>query len=301
MRPIAPSRVRVVVPSTPSYLHSRAFDEVQLAITASLRDLGFNASSGNSFFYQDDELNIVVGPHLCRVLDVALPEGCILYNFEQAINEAWGWSAFAQMAQKSKPRALWEMSRESGYAYTDYFLQEPSIVSLGFHESMTKKWIKLQQIQERNENVVHCGSMNGRRSEVIHRIHQKTPVQVVPHGTYGFLRDKTYARAKLVVNAHFYEDSQFEQVRVAHLLANDVPVVTENSLGREEDLWRVPSSSFRELPDLVVELARDAEKLEQLSKMSFKAFRKTSMVENLRAALVASGVEIPTPERRAEP
>ena len=55
-----------------------------------------------------------------------------------------------------------------------------------------------------------------------------------PFNAYGGKRDALIARAKVVLNIHYYAAQVFEIVRVSYLLANSKAVVTE--IGPDTDL-----------------------------------------------------------------
>ena len=78
------------------------------------------------------------------------------------------------------------------------------------------------------------GSLNDRRREVLLKLEAAGARVHHAFGVYGEERDALIARAKLVLNVHFYESKVFEIVRVSYLLANGKAVITEPSpdLGR---------------------------------------------------------------------
>ena len=74
--------------------------------------------------------------------------------------------------------------------------------------------------------------MNERRAAVLNKLRARGLNVVDLFDVYGVDRDAAIARAKVVANIHFYETATFEAVRVSHLLANGVCVVSE---GRADD------------------------------------------------------------------
>jgi hypothetical protein len=49
------------------------------------------------------------------------------------------------------------------------------------------------------------------------------------YDVWGPARDELIARAKVVLNLHYYEAAIFEQVRVSYLLNNEALVISESS------------------------------------------------------------------------
>ncbi len=113
-------------------------------------------------------------------------------------------------------------------------------------------------------------------------------------GVYGAARDTLIARAKVVLNLHFYEASIFEIVRVSYLLANRKAVVAECHDGTEVDpdmLDAVRPARYGQLVDACAELVHDEPERSALEERSFCRVSARSEGEYLTAAVRESRCE----------
>ncbi len=103
-------------------------------------------------------------------------------------------------------------------------------VPVGWHPSMER----FERAPVQDIDVVFSGCINTRRMKVLEDLADRgLKVVVVPPGIYGAHRDGILARARLALNMLFYEDGVFPALRVAHLVANRVPVLSE----RCPEMW----------------------------------------------------------------
>lgn len=97
-------------------------------------------------------------------------------------------------------------------------------VPVGYHRSMER----FNRSADLDIDVIFAGAMNERRTAVLAELMGRgLNVVRVPTEMYGRQRDKLLARAKLALNLQYYEDGAWPVLRVAHLVANGVPVLSE--------------------------------------------------------------------------
>jgi hypothetical protein len=107
-------------------------------------------------------------------------------------------------------------------------------------------------------------------------------------GVYGLKRDALIGRAKLVLNLHYYEAKLFEIVRVSYLMANGIPVVTEESPDIPEDLRPgLAIAPYEKLAETCKDLVNDLARRVELGRKAFECFSKRDEGEILRKALAA--------------
>lgn len=157
------------------------------------------------------------------------PPGSIIFQTEnvplQVPDFEMRWSA----------HEVWDFSASNAAKY------RATHVPVGFHPSMVRfKRAKVQDI-----DVIFSGAINDRRAKVLNFLKGRgLNVVVVPQRLYGRGRDALLARAKLALNMLFYPEGIFPSLRVAHLVANRVPVLSEKAL--EQWDW-VPHCSYEDL------------------------------------------------------
>lgn len=94
-------------------------------------------------------------------------------------------------------------------------------------------------------DIVFTGVLNPRRSFLLNMLSQVFKVTVLSD-VFGSERDEYLARARLGINIHFYGSQTLELMRVGHLMANGIPVLSEPSVGNpyEHAIMTAKYSSF---------------------------------------------------------
>ena len=203
--------LRVVRPA--GFVHSEAFAEVADAIESALDELGRRGPQGG-----DGVRDILLGWNLLRP-DEVLPADTILYNLEQVSPDS-PWfpaGAFARLAGHE----VWDYSATNVRA-----LAAQGIPARHVPVGYSPTWSRIERVAE-DIDVLFYGGMNERRWNVTEALEQRGATVGVLTDCYGVERDGFIARARIVLNMHYYEARNFETVRVAYLLANGRFVVSE--------------------------------------------------------------------------
>jgi hypothetical protein len=195
-----------------SHVFSACFDEIDAAVTA------IDKAAGR-------DRKVVLNAH-----HYLAPPGSIVYNFENVPGQV------SDPAERWKGHECWDFSESNAAKYG------AKHVPVGYHPSMERfKRPKFPDI-----DVVFTGGMNERRAKIIDDLQARGfHVVVIPPGSlYGTARDNILSRARLALNMLFYPDGTFPALRVAHLVANRVPVVSE----RCPEQWNfVPHCDYADL------------------------------------------------------
>ena len=140
------------------------------------------------------------------------PPGAIVYNLENVPGQV------PDPAERWKGHEVWDFSASNAAKYG------AKHVPVGYHPSMER----FERAADCPIDVVFTGCMNSRRARVLTALRDwKLRVVHLPPGVYGAERDDILARSKLALNMLFYGDGVFPALRVAHLVANRVPVLSE--------------------------------------------------------------------------
>lgn len=187
------------------------------------------------------------------------PPGAIIFQTENLPAQVPDWR------ERFAGRELWDISARN------CALTGAKHVPIGYHPSMTR----FERADVLDIDIIFTGSMNERRRRVLQALADKgLNVVHVPPGAYGAVRDMQLSRAKLALNMLFYEDGMFPALRVAHLVANGVPVLSE----RCEDGWDfVPTVLYGGLVDRAVSLIHSQE-AGAWAESALEAFRERPMV-----------------------
>jgi hypothetical protein len=213
-------RFAVITPSSQSYVHARAFDEVAEAVNAGLVELGHDSARVVGALPRD-RVNIIFGAHLLE--DIEPHPGSILFNLEQVVPGAvWLNSRYIDVMKRFP---VWDYSAENVDALRKRGIPDVTYVPVGYARC-------LERITPREEDVdvLFYGSINDRRRLVLDRLNSRGVKVEVLIGVYGEQRDEFIARSKIVLNMHFYENRpRLEIARCFYLLANGRFVVSEES------------------------------------------------------------------------
>lgn len=136
---------------------------------------------------------------------------------------------------------------------------------------------------EQDIDVLFFGSMNHRRSFVLGQCErQGLNVQAAPMGTFGADLHALIARAKVVLNVHYYTaPSCFEYARVVPLVHSGVCVLSENS-EQGEGTGLAATASYENLANAAKALVENKELREHCAKQSLKNLMKRPMADILK-------------------
>lgn len=294
-----PSRYNLWIVSPPNYIHSRCFAEVALSLRDGLRALGHDSDIVTSSFDcppGKDAWTIILGAHLlCHsfIDPISLPRNMIIYNLEQITpGSPWLTEQYLGIMQgkwcdgeflsKGHQIKVWDYSKRN----IDELKQlgiEATLCEIGYMPSLTR----IAPCDE-DIDVLFVGSMNRRRAKIIEDL-TRAGLKVVPvFGYYGAERDLLIARAKVVLNVHFYDSKVFEIVRCSYLMANKKCVVSE--WGSDQDLEEYYNNGIVFCPydGLVWNCRRmvgDEKQRNMIAQNGFELFSNKSQVEILKGVL----------------
>ena len=236
-------RLSVAVVSPPGYPHSAAFAEVAETIRHGLTTLGHDALVSRDLAAADRR-HIVLGAHLAPGAGIQLPPGSIIYNLEQVDDQSrWMTGALLDLYRR---HPLWDYSATNIERLVALGVPRPTHVPIGYVPSLTRI-----APAEPDIDVLFYGSLNERRKRVIDRLRAAGVRVEAVFGVYGGERDALIARAKLVLNVHYYEAKVFEVVRVSYLLANGRAVVSERGSDPAEEAGFASAVAFADHDQLV--------------------------------------------------
>lgn len=224
-------RFAVTVLCPPGYQHWEAFKEVAVTVHLALQRLGHDSVLTHELRLPGRR-HIIFGSNLLahhpNPTD-AFPENAILYNLEQISPDSqWITQGLLDVFRK---HTVWDYSARNIAELERMGVGGVSHVPIGYVPELER----MQPMAEEDIDVLFIGSLNERRIAPIRRLALDGLNTVVRFGLYGEARDALLARAKIVLNVHFYQSQVFEIVRVSYLLANSRFVVSEHSCDTEEE------------------------------------------------------------------
>lgn len=276
-----PMKFAVTVVAPPGYPHSAAFLEVAETMHVALTALGHDSLLTTEGQVPGRQ-NIVLGCNLLLNHPLPLAPDAILYNLEQVqMGSSWFRPELLELFRRY---TLWDYSRRNVDALDALGVKVARLVPVGYVPQLTR----IEQARDLDIDVLFFGSLNARRIAVIESLRAAGLRAEAVFGAYGKERDALIARAKVVLNVHFYEAKVLEMVRISYLLANRCCVLSETSADPDEDDALAEGVAFAAYDDLVArarELVADGALRRRFAERGFELMRARPATEYLRAAL----------------
>jgi SAM-dependent methyltransferase len=270
---------QIVIIRPQGYQHSDGFREVATMLRYGIESLGYNIVITENEF-STDNINIILGIHLITadLLD-KIPLSSIIYNLEQFDSKSM---LNATVLPLFKRFIVWDYSKRNIENFkkmgcNNLFYHVP----IGYVPELTC----IVPVSPQDIDVLFYGSMNARREKIVEELKKRGLTVITLFGVYGKERDAVIARAKVIINIHFYDSSIFEIVRISYLLANRKAVVAECNEDTEiaDDLkTAVALAPYDKLVETCVELVNNDEKRQLLEKNGFESFSLRNEVNILR-------------------
>jgi hypothetical protein len=273
-------RFAVTMVSPANYPHTEATREVAESIYYGLVSLGHDAVlTGHTDC--PGARHIVLCPHLLPHVETPLAPGSILYNLEQIGPGGAGMQP--RLLDLFRQHPVWDYSRRNIEELAHLGIRDVRHLPIGYVPQLSRI-----PRDEEDIDVLFYGSLNDRRQAILQALRNRGVKVEAAFGVYGSQRDRLIARAKVVLNLHYYESKVFEVVRVSYLLANRRFVVCERGCDPAEDAEFAQGVVFADYGDLVdtcvAYLAR-ADELERIARAGFEVMVRRDMREYLRQVL----------------
>ncbi len=277
---LAPYSILVVSPL--GYPHSQAFEEVALSLHHGFRALGIRAPIVRDI-NKVRGIPIVLGANLLSLMpDIRVPENAIIYNLEQIEDgSAWTQSPYLQLLRKQR---VWDYSELNRSELSKAGIEVEAICGIGHVPELER----IDAVPEKDIDVLFYGSLNKRRMDILGSIANRGLKVRIATNLYGAERDGFIARAKVLLNIHFYEAKVFEIVRVSYLLANGCAVVSETGTSSTEEAELQDAlvfAPYEELAEACELLVADSDRRAKLGAEAQRLFRTRSQADILKDIL----------------
>jgi hypothetical protein len=264
--------------------HMSVFAELAEVVAAGLQRLGYSTAMLEREFVEGERHN-VFGPHLLHAKHAAtIPASSILYNFEPLHPIRDIFSTFIDVFV---PRFdIWDYSASNvGVLRSRARGSNIRHVPLGYVPALTR----IKPNPRQDIDVFFYGALSPRRERVLGALRERGLNVVVATELYGSDRDVLIARAKVVLNVHYYDDARcFESPRIVYLLSNRKAVVTELHDGVTIDTDLKPllvAARFDDLADSCAALVEDDARRRELEEEGFMGIQARDEAQILAAAL----------------
>ena len=274
------SRYSIWIVSPPNYLHSHAFDEVAIGLHAAFRALGLDAEIVRDSARLGD-VTIVLGCNLLKAVAPPPPDKrLILFNLEQiAPNSPWLTQDYLALLGRYP---VWDYS-QGNIAELAKMGIRAAHCGIGYAPELTRIAPAPEDI-----DVLFVGSVNERRLIVLKQLAAQGINVDARFNLYGPERDAFVARAKIILNVHFYDARLFEIVRVSYLLANRKCVVSEtgSDMTFEGQFGSgIAFAPYAALADTCMRLLQNPDSRRAVAEAGFDRFKAMPQTEYLQRAL----------------
>ena len=220
---LQPGKYCIYIATPDGYQHSHAFDEQALSLHYAFRRLGYLAPVVRDT-WDLSGVPIVLGGNVLSETDRAkLPANSILYNLEQ-IHAGSPWLK-PEYIETLREFRVWDYSPQNVHQLEQLGIDVSGVCEVGYVPELSS--IEQRCEEDKDIDVLFYGSINERRQAIIDQLRARGLNVVAAFGVYGLRRDRMIARAKIVLNVHYYESKVLEVVRLSYLLANRCFVVSE--------------------------------------------------------------------------
>lgn len=268
------------------YVHSACFHECAQSLQSALIELGHGCEITTTPPIQRENV-IILGSHLLHPSDMLYLKSPVVWQLEQMPDESdeerarAPWTAtYLEILRRAE---VWDYSRVNIATLGNLGI-EAKLLEVGYGKCLTR----IENLAEPNIDVLFIGSMNDRRANILSQLQERGASVVHAYDCYGVKRDMLVARAKVILNCHFFQAKIFEIVRCSYLLANRKAIVSEIGLDQELEEPYCDALAWEKYEHLVegcMDILNDTNEREALSERGFDIMRDRSQTEFLKAVL----------------
>ena len=149
----------------------------------------------------------------------------IVYQLEQLFPGSI-WASRHILDQMKYADEIWEYDENNIPSYA-YLGKTPKIIRPGYHPSLNR----IPKTIEKTIDVLFYGNASyPRRSKAFEALKTIPNLQLcIAPECYGLTLDELISKSKIILNAHSFEESRQEQVRIFYPLANSKCILSEKS------------------------------------------------------------------------
>ena len=268
------------------YSHSECFREAAQSLQSAFIELGHGCEITTTPPITRENV-IILGAHLLHPNDMLYLKNPVVWQLEQMPDESdedrarAPWTAtYVQILRRAE---VWDYSRVNIATLAKVGI-EAKLLEVGYAKTLTM----IENTDVNPIDVLFIGSMNDRRHQILSQLNDAGVKVVHAFDCYGVKRDMLVARAKIVLNVHFFKAKIWEIVRCSYMLANRKCIVSEIGLDKELEEPFYAGVDFCGYDDLVrrcISLLASDDAREQLAAKGFEIMSKRSQTEFLKAVL----------------
>lgn len=274
----------ICIMTFPGYLHSRAFEDVALALQEGFAELGEVVP----IVHDPKDIvgrGVILGANLVAMTPgLVIPFDAVIFNLEQ-VSDSSGWFGDAYLSLL-RSHEVWDYSELNVAALRLRGVERVRQCGIGYAPCLTR----IAPAIEEDIDVLFYGAIDGRRIPILQAV-EATGLRVHRlFGVYGAERDTWISRSKVVLNIHAHPEQVFAIVRLSLLLANRRFVISE--IGRNSEKVETALNgglvfgTAQELPELCQQYVADVNARRAIADRGFDLFSSIRQADLLRTVLV---------------
>jgi len=223
-------------------------------------------------------LNIIFGAHINPESNLNLPLNTVIFNTEQLTENNVLNDSYKILLNQF---FVWDYSNTN----LDVLKHHNKELINFFHIEALNR---IPKILPHQYDLIFYGSINERRKNILENLAARGLKIKHVFGLYSKERDFEIAKARAVLNLHFYDSQIFQQIRAFYPLSNQIPVISEN-FPRESapDIYQecIFTPNNENFIDYVTELLKNSAEFESNAKYKIDKFLATSSNQEFSLSL----------------
>ncbi|AAP09194.1 MULTISPECIES: hypothetical protein [Bacillus] len=223
---------------------------------------------------------VVFGAHTYAYNPNLLPKDAIVYNLEQL----YEGSPYAHPLYLIllKDRVIWDYSKQNiEWLKQKGVGKEIKHVEMNYAPTLEIKKDAFEDEIIEDIDILFIGALNPRRQAIFDHLKAIAPNLniVFKNNAWGIVRNELIARAKIILNIHFYLSGILETPRVSYAVANKKFIISENSNPEDEVEW--PGIVFTPYEKIIENVMKYIELPEERKRLAEKAYNHFEANESL--------------------
>ena len=191
---------------------------------------------------------------LCPQMFSRLPENMISFQMEQSSSQRWFSRKYLSVLKNSLAILDYSIANigfleRQGIPYGQMFYMPIKRIP-NYLEFLATKGLNVRISGEKVYEVLFYGDVNNeRRRKILGQLSERYDLKVIS-GKFGGELYEHILKAKVVINIHYYENALLETTRICECLSLGVPVVSENSVDKDEYPELLPLVHYVDVGDV---------------------------------------------------